>query len=126
MDDVVVEINVCVENVDGIFMFEEVCKLEKVRMIFVEGMRLYSASSILICCVIKDVMFLCGGNGKEIILKVGIDCFIVVWNFYWLFDLWEDLEKFDSSRFSWRFENFVIEGWGGLNFELMIGLYLNE
>ncbi|ABO99505.1 predicted protein [Ostreococcus lucimarinus CCE9901] len=125
-DDAVAEINACVENADGIPTPEEVRKLEKVRMILAEGMRLYPAPPILIRRAIKDVTLPRGGNGKEITLKAGTDCFIAVWNLHRSPDLWEDPEKFDPSRFSRRFENPAIEGWGGLNPELMTGLYPNE
>jgi cytochrome P450 len=125
-DDAVAEINACVENADGIPTPEEVRKLEKVRMILAEGMRLYPAPPILIRRAIKDVTLPRGGNGKEITLKAGTDCFIAVWNLHRSPDLWEDPEKFDPSRFSRRFENHAIEGWGGLNPELMTGLYPNE
>ena len=120
------EINTNVVDDNGVPTPEEVRKLEKVRMILAEGMRMYPAPPILIRRAIKDVTLPRGGMGKEITLKAGTDCFIAVWNLHRSPDLWENPEKFDPSRFSRRFENPAIEGWGGLNPELITGLYPNE
>jgi len=120
------EINAFVSDSNGVPTPEEVRKLEKVRMILAEGMRMYPAPPILIRRALKDVTLPRGGNGKEITLKAGTDCFIAVWNLHRSPDLWENPEKFDPTRFSRRFQNPAIEGWGGLNPELMTGLYPNE
>jgi len=125
-EDAVQEINACVSDENGVPTPEEVRKLEKVRMILAEGMRMYPAPPILIRRAIKDVTLPRGGMGKEITLKAGTDCFVAVWNLHRSPDLWENPEKFDPSRFSRRFENPAIEGWGGLNPDLMSGLYPNE
>lgn len=125
-EDAVKEINACVADENGVPTPEEVRKLEKVRMILAEGMRMYPAPPILIRRAIKDVTLPRGGMGKEITLKAGTDCFVAVWNLHRSPDLWENPEKFDPSRFSRRFENPAIEGWGGLNPDLMSGLYPNE
>ena len=125
-EEAVEEINACVSDSNGVPTPEEVRKLQKVRMILAEGMRLYPAPPILIRRAIEDVTLPRGGNGKEITLKAGTDCFIAVWNLHRSPDLWENPEKFDPSRFSRRFENPAIEGWGGLNPDLMTGLYPNE
>jgi len=125
-EDAVKEIDACVADENGVPTPEEVRKLEKVRMILAEGMRMYPAPPILIRRAIKDVTLPRGGMGKEITLKAGTDCFVAVWNLHRSPDLWENPEKFDPSRFSRRFENPAIEGWGGLNPDLMSGLYPNE
>ena len=52
------EINACVPDSNGVPTPEEVRKLQKVRMILAEGMRLYPAPSIFIRRAIEDVTLL--------------------------------------------------------------------
>ena len=89
-------------------------------------MRLYPAPPILIRRALEDVTLPKGGMGREITLKKGTDCFIAVWNLHRSPDLWEDPEKFDPGRFKREFKNPGVEGWGGLQPDLVTGLYPNE
>jgi cytochrome P450 len=121
------EVDAVVSDPGGAPTVEEIRKLERVRLVLAESMRLYPAPPILIRRALEDVTLPEGGMGKEITLKAGTDCFIAVWNLHRSPDLWENPTKFDPSRFKRRFENSeVIKGWNGLDPELFTGLYPNE
>ena len=77
-------------------------------------------------CVNVLCRYAAGGMGREITLKKGTDCFIAVWNLHRSPDLWEEPEKFDPMRFKREFNNPGVEGWGGLQPDLVTGLYPNE
>jgi cytochrome P450 len=120
------EVDEVVADPGGVPTVEEIRKLELVRLTLAESMRLYPAPPILIRRALEDVTLPKGGMGKEITLKKGTDCFVAVWNLHRSPDLWENPETFDPSRFTRAFANDEVEGWGGLQPELVTGLYPNE
>jgi len=120
------EVDRVVADPGGVPTVEEIRKLERTRLVLAEAMRLYPAPPILIRRALEDVTLPRGGMGRAITLKKGTDCFIAVWNLHRSPDLWEEPEKFDPMRFKRGFSNPGVEGWGGLQPELLTGLYPNE
>lgn len=120
------EVDEVVSDPGGAPTVEEIRKLEKVRLVLAESMRLYPAPPILIRRALEDVTLPEGGMGKEITLKAGTDCFIAVWNLHRSEEYWENPDAFDPSRFTRRFQNSNIKGWNGFDPELFTGLYPNE
>ena len=120
------EVDAVVADPEGVPTVEEIRKMERTRLVLAEAMRLYPAPPILIRRALEDVTLPKGGMGREITLKKGTDCFIAVWNLHRSPDLWEEPEKFDPMRFKREFKNPGVEGWGGLQPDLVTGLYPNE
>jgi len=120
------EVDDVVADPNGVPTVEEIRKLERTRLCLAEGMRMYPAPPILIRRALEDVTLPAGGMGREITLKKGTDCFVAVWNLHRSPDLWDRPDVFDPGRFKREFKNPKIEGWNGLNPELVTGLYPNE
>ena len=123
---VVDEVDAVVADPGGVPTVEEIRSMERTRLALAEAMRLYPAPPILIRRALEDVTLPKGGMGREITLKKGTDCFIAVWNLHRSPDLWEEPNKFDPMRFKREFKNPGVEGWGGLQPDLVTGLYPNE
>ena len=106
--------------------YEEIQKLELVRLCLAEALRLYPEPPILIRRCLEDVPLPKGAGDAEVTLIKGMDVFISVWNLHRHPDCWEEPLKFDPTRFKRPYANPGVKDWAGYNPELISGLYPNE
>jgi cytochrome P450 len=106
--------------------YEEIQKLELVRLCLAEALRLYPEPPILIRRCLEDVPLPKGAGDADVTLIKGMDVFISVWNLHRHPDCWEEPLKFDPFRFKKPYSNPGVKDWAGYNPDLISGLYPNE
>jgi len=126
MAEVQAEVDEVLGQTPGRPSFDDIKKLQKVRHVIAESLRLYPEPPILIRRALEKVELPQGGTDKKITLLPGADVFIAVWNLHRSPDLWDNPEKFDISRWTKPFTNDKLGGWAGYNPELQQGLYPTE
>ncbi|EEH52833.1 uncharacterized protein MICPUCDRAFT_22138 [Micromonas pusilla CCMP1545] len=106
--------------------YEEIQKLELVRLCLAEALRLYPEPPILIRRCLEDVPLPKGAGDADVTLIKGMDVFISVWNLHRHPDCWEEPLKFDPFRFKKPYSNPGVKDWAGYNPDLISGMYPNE
>ena len=106
--------------------YEQIQKMETVRLCLAEALRLYPEPPILIRRCLEDVPLPSGAGSNEVTLIKGMDVFISVWNLHRHPDCWEEPLKFDPMRFKRPYQNPGVKDWAGYNPDLISGLYPNE
>ena len=106
--------------------YEQIQKMELVRLCLAEALRLYPEPPILIRRCLEDVPLPKGAGDANVTLIKGMDVFISVWNLHRHPDCWEEPLKFDPTRFKRPFQNPGVKDWAGYNPDLISGLYPNE
>jgi cytochrome P450 len=106
--------------------YEDIQKLESVRLCIAEALRLYPEPPILIRRCLEDVKLPKGAGDVEVTLIKGMDIFISVWNLHRSPECWENPDTFDPFRFKRPYTNPGVKDWAGYNPDLMTGLYPNE
>ena len=106
--------------------YEDIQKLESVRLCIAEALRLYPEPPILIRRCLEDVTLPKGAGDREVTLIKGMDIFISVWNLHRSPECWENPDEFDPFRFKRPFANPGVKDWAGYNPDLLTGLYPNE
>ena len=106
--------------------YDDIQKLESVRLCIAEALRLYPEPPILIRRCLEDVTLPKGAGDVEVTLIKGMDIFISVWNLHRSPECWENPDVFDPFRFKRPFTNPGVKDWAGYNPELINGLYPNE
>ena len=106
--------------------YEQIQKMETVRLCLAEALRLYPEPPILIRRCLEDVPLPSGAGTNEVTLIKGMDVFISVWNLHRHPDCWEEPLKFDPMRFKRPYQNPGVKDWAGYNPDLISGLYPNE
>ena len=106
--------------------YDDIQKLESVRLCIAEALRLYPEPPILIRRCLEDVTLPKGAGDVEVTLIKGMDIFISVWNLHRSPECWENPDEFDPFRFKRPFKNPGVKDWAGYNPDLLTGLYPNE
>ena len=108
--------------------FDDIEKMEKLRFVLIEALRLYPEPPILIRRARKEDTLPAGGSGLKDGVKIlrGTDIFISTWNLHRSPEFWENPETFDPTRWERPFNNLSVKGWGGYNPDKIQGLYPNE
>ncbi|WCJ28108.1 Cytochrome P450 97B2 chloroplastic [Euphorbia peplus] len=109
--------------------FELVKKLEYIRLIVVESLRLYPQPPILIRRSIKPDVLPGGYKGDKdgYVIPKGTDIFISVYNLHRSPYFWDSPNDFEPERFLVQKKNEEIEGWAGFDPSRSPGaLYPNE
>ncbi|XP_010532498.1 PREDICTED: cytochrome P450 97B3, chloroplastic [Tarenaya hassleriana] len=113
----------------GIPTFESIKKLEYVRLIVVESLRLYPQPPLLIRRSLKPDILPGGYNGEKEGHRIprGTDIFISVYNLHRSPYFWDSPDDFEPERFLRKRESDGIEGWAGFDPSRSPGaLYPNE
>jgi cytochrome P450 len=119
--------------------------LPTIRNVIAESLRLYPEPPLLIRRALVADNLPQGGSGVEVKLPKGADVFIATWNIHRSPKYWkvrhavsvlqllylnvyssQNPHTFDPDRFSERFENPDVKGWGGFDPSLVTGLYPGE
>ncbi|KAF5725555.1 cytochrome P450 97B2 chloroplastic [Tripterygium wilfordii] len=109
--------------------FESLKKLEYIRLIAVESLRLYPQPPLLIRRALKSDNLPGGykGNKDGYSIPAGTDIFISVYNLHRSPYFWDRPNEFEPERFLVRREGEGIEGWSGFDPSRSPGaLYPNE
>ena len=93
--------------------YEDIAKLESVRLCIAEALRLYPEPPILIRRCLEDVKLPKGAGENEVTLIKGMDVFISVWNLHRSPLCWENPEVFDPFRFKKPHANPAVKDWAG-------------
>ncbi|XP_030456075.2 cytochrome P450 97B2, chloroplastic [Syzygium oleosum] len=109
--------------------FESLKKLEYIRLIVVEALRLYPQPPLLIRRALKSDRLPGGYRGDEngYPIPAGTDIFISVYNLHRSPYFWDRPNEFEPERFLTRRKNEGVEGWAGFDPSRSPGaLYPNE
>lgn len=79
--------------------FEDIPKLQLVRMVIAESLRMYPEPPLLIRRALEDDILPAGNAGFEAKITRGTDFFIALYNIHRDPELWESPDKFDPERF---------------------------
>lgn len=113
----------------GAITLESLKKLEYVRLIISESLRLYPQPPLLIRRSLKPDVLPGGYNGDKDGHKIpaGTDIFISVYNLHRSPYFWDNPNEFEPERFLVQKDNNGIEGWAGFDPSRSLGaLYPNE
>ncbi|KAF3495073.1 hypothetical protein DY000_02053824 [Brassica cretica] len=114
---------------EGAPTYESLKKLEYIRLIVVESLRLYPQPPLLIRRTLKPETLPGGYKGEKEGHKVpkGTDIFISVYNLHRSPYFWDNPQEFEPERFLRTKESNGIEGWAGFDPSRSPGaLYPNE
>ncbi|KAB2075105.1 hypothetical protein ERO13_A07G184400v2 [Gossypium hirsutum] len=109
--------------------FESIKKLEYIRLIVVESLRLYPQPPLLIRRALEEVVLPGGYKGDKdgYTIPAGTDIFISVYNLHRSPYFWDQPHDFVPERFQVQKESEGIEGWAGFDPSRSPGaLYPNE
>ncbi|OVA08198.1 Cytochrome P450 [Macleaya cordata] len=109
--------------------FECLKKLEYIRLIVVESLRLYPQPPLLIRRSLKDDVLPGGYNGEKdgYVIPSGTDIFISVYNLHRSPYFWDRPDEFEPERFLVAKPSEGIEGWAGFDPSRSPGaMYPNE
>lgn len=105
--------------------YEDIPKLQLVRLVVAESLRMYPEPPLLIRRALEDDVLPGAGVGFETKIMRGTDIFLALYNIHRSPDFWENPNKFDPERFLRPFSNSKRPEWGGYNPNLST-LYPNE
>lgn len=105
--------------------FDDVPKLQLVRLTIAESLRMYPEPPLLIRRALEDHTLPVGTNGFATKVMRGTDFFIAVYNIHRSPDYWENPDTFDPERFLRPHKNPAIANWAGYN-PVLSSLYPNE
>ena len=106
--------------------YEDIEKMEYLRLVIAETLRMYPEPPLLIRrCRTEDN--LPAGGGREATVIRGMDIFMGIYTIHRDERFWPEPNKFDPLRFTRRYENPDIKDWNGFDPEKWSGqLYPNE
>lgn len=93
--------------------YDDLMKLNLVRLCLAETLRMYPEPPLLIRRALDDDVFPAGGAGHETIIPKGTDVFISTWNMHRSPDFWEEPTKYNPYRFMKPFHNPSQKDWAG-------------
>jgi len=105
--------------------FEDMQRLQLVRLVIAESLRMYPEPPLLIRRALEDHSLPGGAAGFETKIMRGTDIFIAVYNIHRSADYWSDPDKFDPERFLRPFSNPSRPQWSGYS-PTLSSLYPNE
>ena len=93
--------------------FDDIPKLQLIRLIIAESLRMYPEPPLLIRRALEDHILPAGATGKETRIMRGTDIFLAIYNIHRDPAYWENPDKFDPERFLRPFKNPDRPGWNG-------------
>jgi cytochrome P450 len=105
--------------------FEDISKLQLVRLCLAESLRMYPEPPLLIRRALEDDVLPMGGAGFHTKITRGTDIFLALYNIHRSAEFWENPNKFDPERFLRPFANAKRPDWEGYT-PNMNTLYPNE
>jgi cytochrome P450 len=105
--------------------FDDVSKLQLVRLSIAESLRMYPEPPLLIRRALEDHKLPSGGVGFETKIARGTDIFIAIYNIHRCKDFWQNPDEFDPERFLKPFSNPSRADWQGYQ-PVLTTLYPNE
>jgi cytochrome P450 len=79
--------------------FEDIPKMEMVRLVIAESLRMYPEPPLLIRRALEDDVLPAGNAGFETKISRGTDIFMAIYNIHRDPELWENPDDFDPERF---------------------------
>lgn len=95
--------------------YEDLKKMELVRLCFAESLRMYPEPPLLIRRALEEDTLPAGATGTEVKILRGMDFFVSVYNMHRSERYWEHPNTFDPERFKRPFKNPDIPGWAGFD-----------
>jgi cytochrome P450 len=105
--------------------FDDIPKLNLVRLVVAESLRMYPEPPLLIRRALEDDLLPAGGTGFQTKIMRGTDLFLALYNVHRSEEFWENPDEFDPERFLRPFTNEKRPDWAGYN-PVMTSLYPNE
>eukprot|EP01035_Chromulina_nebulosa_P018815 gene18815-24585_t len=110
---------------DRLPTFDDIPKLQLIRMTIAESLRMYPEPPLLIRRALEDDELPAGETGIKAKIMRGTDIFIAIYNIHRSERYWENPNEFDPERFLRTFNNPNATGWNGYN-PVLSTLYPNE
>lgn len=105
--------------------FDDVGKLNLVRLIVAESLRMYPEPPLLIRRALEDDVLPAGGTGFQTKIMRGTDIFLALYNVHRSPEFWENPDDFDPDRFTRPYKNDARPDWAGYT-PVTGSLYPNE
>ena len=105
--------------------FNDISKLNLVRLVVAESLRMYPEPPLLIRRALEDDILPAGGTGFQTKVMRGTDLFLALYNVHRSEEFWENPDEFDPDRFLRPFKNDQRPDWEGYN-PVTSALYPNE
>lgn len=105
--------------------FDDVYKLQFIRLVISESLRMYPEPPLLIRRALEDDILPEGGTGIKSKITRGTDIFLALYNIHRSEEFWDEPNKFNPERFLKPYNNPKRPDWGGYNPSLNM-LYPNE
>ncbi len=105
--------------------YEDIPKLDLVRMTVAESLRMYPEPPLLIRRALKDDVLPAGSTGKETPIMRGTDIFMAIYNIHRSDKYWENPNEFDPERFMKAYKNPDVPEWAGYD-PVEKSMYPNE
>jgi len=93
--------------------FDDVSKLQLVRLVVAESLRMYPEPTLLIRRALEDDTLPAGDTGFNCKIVRGSDLFLAIYNLHRSPQFWENPDKFDPERFLRPFSNPNRPDWNG-------------
>jgi cytochrome P450 len=105
--------------------FEDIKKLDLVRLVIAESLRMYPEPPLLIRRALVDHTLPAGGVGFEAKIARGTDIFLALYNLHRSEHFWDEPDKFDPERFLRPRKNPDRPDWAGFE-PVLTAMYPNE
>lgn len=92
---------------------EDISKLQLIRLVIAESLRMYPEPPLLIRRALEDDILPEGGAGFKTKIMRGTDIFLALYNIHRSSEFWENPDKFDPERFLRPFSNPARPDWAG-------------
>ena len=106
--------------------FDDIPKLQLVRLCLSESLRMYPEPPLLIRRALEDDVLPAGSAGFETKITRGTDIFLALYNIHRSNDYWENPDVYDPERFLRPFSNANRPEWEGYKPNINSQLYPNE
>ena len=105
--------------------FDDIPKLQLVRLVIAESLRMYPEPPLLIRRALEEDTLPAGGAGFQTKIQRGTDIFLALYNIHRSSEFWENPDKFDPDRFTRPHTNPARPDWAGYA-PVPTALYPNE
>ena len=93
--------------------YDDIPKLNLVRLVVAESLRMYPEPPLLIRRALEEDTLPAGGTGIETKIMRGTDIFMAIYNVHRSPEYWENPNTFDPFRFTRAFKNDATPHWAG-------------
>lgn len=105
--------------------FDDIPKLQMIRLVIAESLRMYPEPPLLIRRALESDELPAGGAGIKTKIMRGTDIFLALYNIHRSSEFWENPDEFDPERFLRPFKNEARPDWEGYSPQLST-MYPNE